>query len=200
MQGRHPWNSLQLKWAQDATVRIGVAPSEIDGIGAAATAGADFEGLGPPAAGFYDGEVYAEIVHGIPSVGPPDCGGMSCHGRDGCRLWLQLRAFWHAVADLDSDSFDFLTLQSGFGSGTPFGTALLSDGDANHDGFVSHMDRFIWRSQFGTPSALPPVVFPLPMAETLSSAVSSQAVPEPATGVLLVVCLACLFLWRCQAV
>ena len=69
-----------MKWAQDATVRIGVAPSEIDGIGAAATAGADFEGLGPPAAGFYDGEAYAEIVHGIPSVGPPDCGGMSCHG------------------------------------------------------------------------------------------------------------------------
>jgi len=66
--------------AQDATVKIGVAPSETDGTGFLATAGADFEGLGPPAAGFFDGEVFAAIVDGIPGVGAPDCGGSACQG------------------------------------------------------------------------------------------------------------------------
>ena len=84
-------------------------------------------------------------------------------------------------ADFDSDSdidgADFLKWQIGLGTGAPAGDALLSDGDANHDGFVSPTDRFIWEGQYGTPGAMPPVVFPLPLAV--------QSVPEPTSLILL---------------
>ncbi len=67
--------------ASTATVKIGVAPSEFDGTGFAASAGATFKGTAFPAAGFFDGEVIDRIVNGTPHPGTVGaCGGVECDG------------------------------------------------------------------------------------------------------------------------
>ena len=48
--------------------------------------------------------------------------------------------------DGDSDGFDFLTWQLGFGKE---GNATLADGDANADGNVDSADLAVWESEFG---------------------------------------------------
>jgi hypothetical protein len=67
--------------------------------------------------------------------------------------------------DDDVDGLDFLALQRGFGNGDK-----LADGDANWDDTVDADDLNIWAQQYGGNQAPP-----------------QQAVPEPASGVLLVV-------------
>lgn len=62
---------------QTATVRIGVAPSELDGTGFIGTASQTVLNAGPPAAGVFDGEVYRRIVLGLPYVGPAQDAGMA---------------------------------------------------------------------------------------------------------------------------
>lgn len=311
--------------AQDATVQIGIVPSEFDGTGALATAGADFEGLGPPTAGFFSGEVQAEIIDGVGAAGSASCGGLPCHGGMVVDLGYSyalsgdpgptehhfpsialhelvhllgygskistsgmfagtglngtspdvystfdsflstlggtalidpsahtptvmigsefstlltegvkfagpfameaalgdfvlsadlshsviptdvmfpsfaagevrdeltagdtgvLRDLGYAIdfddADFDSDSdidgADFLGWQLGFGKGAPGGIALLSDGDANHDGFVSFADLGAWFGQYGTPGAMLPVPF---------TSTSAESVPEPTSLIML---------------
>ena len=62
---------------QTATVRIGVAPSELDGTGFIGTASQTVLNAGPPATGIFDGEVYRRIVLGLPYVGPAQDAGMA---------------------------------------------------------------------------------------------------------------------------
>ncbi len=64
--------------------------------------------------------------------------------------------------DGNVDGNDFLTLQRGLGITSG---ATLSQGDANNDGAVNHLDLAIWEAQYGTVSTLATVA----------------AVPEPAT-------------------
>lgn len=66
---------------QDATVKIGVAPSQFDATGFSALASATFLGTDPPASGFFDGEVIDRIVNGTPHPGTPGpCDGFECDG------------------------------------------------------------------------------------------------------------------------
>jgi hypothetical protein len=70
-------------FAQTATVKIGVAPSEFDGTGFSASASATFLSFetAPPASGFFDGEVIKRIVNGEPHAGVSGgCGGLECDG------------------------------------------------------------------------------------------------------------------------
>ena len=64
--------------------------------------------------------------------------------------------------DGEVDGHDFLTLQRGMGVTSG---ATLSQGDANNDGAVNHLDLAIWEAQYGTVSTLATVA----------------VVPEPAT-------------------
>lgn len=72
--------------------------------------------------------------------------------------------------DGDVDGSDFLTWQTGFGSGS-----TLSEGDANGDGQVNAADFAIWESQHGTMNG----------SVSVSGALSGSTVPEPNTLVLL---------------
>jgi hypothetical protein len=68
---------------------------------------------------------------------------------------------------------DFETLRMNYLTGTMF-----DQGDANHDGIVNHLDFFIWRTAF------------LALGGSLEGVSFSLPVPEPSTGVsLLVACL-----------
>jgi glucose/arabinose dehydrogenase len=74
--------------------------------------------------------------------------------------------------DGDVDGRDFLTWQRNYGSTAGY----LSVGDANHDGLVDQADLSIWQDQYGGGA---------------SQIVSSIAIPEPATGLLLLFACAC---------
>ena len=79
--------------------------------------------------------------------------------------------------DGNVDGSDFLAWQRGFGTGS-----TLAEGDANNDGVVNLDDLAIWESQFGSP----------PPALAAASHSASQAVPEPAGVIMLVIGLCCL--------
>jgi len=76
--------------------------------------------------------------------------------------------------DLNVDGGDFLAWQRGFNLSSG---AIKGDGDANGNGGVNSTDLALWEAQFGQP---------LPLIGGL--AVASTAIPEPATGTLVIAC------------
>lgn len=74
-------------------------------------------------------------------------------------------------ADNDVDGADFLVWQRGKGVGP---NATLEDGDANLDGYVNADDLALWRTNYGS-------------IATPSEPVAFAPVPEPSSGLLLLV-------------
>ncbi|MCA9231815.1 MAG: hypothetical protein KDA57_14285 [Planctomycetales bacterium] len=76
--------------------------------------------------------------------------------------------------DADTDGFDFLAWQRGFGR---IGGALRPDGDGTDDGDVDNNDEAVWEATFGThPLPLPPVVQRYRIASSPTSVAREQLI------------------------